>query len=173
MREETVIIPHPNEMKKLTDLQKQICATLSHDEKIVSPRFPLYVRGNFEDDTVYKAGKSGQTNDLQVERQQLPELTKLICGCTLTKIRTEGKTIALDAEITLNTEPIAKKIAGRLEIARWLRGKTDDTQKTLCGMAETILPIKLPVFRIASVFFTQDNARTAWLVHESKWIKGN
>ncbi|MDE6349572.1 MAG: hypothetical protein K2K67_01030, partial [Treponemataceae bacterium] len=37
--------------------------------------------------------------------------------------------------------------------------------------ASDAIPLRLPVFRIARVAFTQTETRTDWTVLESKWVK--
>lgn len=157
MHEEIVIIPHPNELKRLSDWQRKLSASLSHGGEIWMPCFPLYVM------MADKAGISGWG--------------KAICGCTLAGVRAEGDTIVADAEIAAT--PCGEKIAGKLEIARKLQEAKPGEQNTVaCSVAassadcaDSLFPLRLPVFRVAKVLFSQENARTEWTVTESKWIK--
>lgn len=144
---EIVIIPHPNELKKIADFQRQLCARLSHGGEIWMPCFPLYVRGWFD-------GGS------------LADLRKRICACTLKGARKEDDRIVLDAEIIAGAETML----GSMEIARKVRKTQEDSDTAALKDGEPF-PMRLPVFRLAQIEFTQTDARTEWTVTESAWVK--
>lgn len=140
---ETVIIPHPNEQKKIAELQQQILRALqahASDGEVWLPLFPPYVRGLAE--------------------------TATASACTITQARRADDRIVLDAEAATQTGtahltlPIAQRLAAS--------PATDNAPQL---PADDALPLRLPVFRMARVAFTQTETRTDWTVLESKWVK--
>lgn len=164
---ETVIIPHPTEMKKLTDLQKRVLRVLQEqcaDGTVWVPTFPLYVRG------------------WTCADENLAAWGKRITDCTLAGVRLsdDGECLVADAKITAQTETLL----GAVTLARQLRttgdaahgamseNSRDKAQTAIAAIAESALPLRLPVFREARVEFVCAGARTEWTVGESRWIKG-
>lgn len=140
---ETVIIPHPNELNRIAELQRQILRDVqahAADGEVWLPLFPPYVRGLAEN--------------------------AVVSACTITQARRDGDRIVLDAEAATQagtahlTMPIAQRLA-----------TNPATHDALPLPASDGLPLRLPVFRIARVAFTQTETSTEWTVLESKWVK--
>ncbi|MDE6773132.1 MAG: hypothetical protein K2J14_00665, partial [Treponemataceae bacterium] len=90
----------------------------------------------------------------------------VITDITDSTVISHGDRIVLDAEAATPTEtahltlPIAQRLA------------TDPATYDAPPLpASDALPLRLPVFRIAHVAFTQTETRTEWTVLESKWVK--
>ena len=163
---ETVIIPHPNEQKKLSDLQKIILNTIekeirqreenmapAEDREIWAPSFPLYVNGFSENEENSK---------------NLAEWKREIQGCRLTNLRLEKDRIFLEADIKGKD----KNFSGLLQLACRIEGnEKTDINKDIFEKAQTFFPLLLPVFRLAAVDFTEEDCHREWTVRDSVWIK--
>ncbi|MBQ7159318.1 MAG: hypothetical protein IJS09_07870 [Treponema sp.] len=158
-RTETVLIPHPNELKKLADAQKktlQAIQEICSDKVIWAPIFPLYVC-EFD---------NNKKNTFDAEG-------KKISGCELTDAYVENNRIILNAKLTAADDIFY----GILTLAKCVRTNADtaqdtnDMQKTIASIFGDILPLRLPVFRVALADFSQTGTQTAWSVRESRWVK--
>ncbi|MDE7140927.1 MAG: hypothetical protein K2M90_03520 [Treponemataceae bacterium] len=142
-RTETVIIPHPNEQNRIAELQRHILRALQAQAADGEVWLPLF--------PPYVRGLAENA---------------VVSACTITQARRDGDRIVLDAEAATPTGtahltlPIAQQLA-----------TTPATHDALPLSASDGLPLRLPVFRIARVAFTQTETRTEWTVLESKWVK--
>lgn len=142
-RTETVIIPHPNEQNRIAELQRQILRALQAHAAGGEVWLPLF--------PPYVRGLAENA---------------VVSACTITQARRDGDRIVLDAEAATQTGtahltlPIAQRLA--------TIPAADDTPPL---PATDALPLRLPVFRMARVAFTQTETRTEWTVLESKWVK--
>ena len=170
MHEETVIIPHPNELKKLADLQRKLSAALSVRGETWMPGFPTCVRGI-----------DGMEN-LCAGEKGLSGIQEMVAGCELTGLCVTENAVSAKASVSTRTGTLN----GMVKLAEKLRENVDEprestdeppcsqkdgTQKRVLEEAAAIFPLRLPVFRVAKVLFSQEGSRTEWTVAESKWIK--
>ena len=182
IQSEIVIIPHPNEQKKIADLQKKLLQAAAEkkdlqdsitEEKISSagiwiPTFPLYVRG-FTD----RKNPDDGIADLTDWKKSLRE-------CMLTEVRADGERIMLKAEIVTTT---GKKITANLKLAEQIKigqEKSNVRQSAVTAAGKAFgfdmtgnlpLPLRLAVFRLAQVEFTCTESRREWKVENSVWVK--
>lgn len=142
-RTETVIIPHPNEQNRIAELQRQILRALQAQAADGELWLPLF----------------------PPYVRALAE-NAVVSACTIIQARRDGDRIVLDAEVATQagTAHLTLPIAQRLATAP----ATHDAPPL---PANDALPLRLPVFRIARVAFTQTETRTEWTVLESKWVK--
>lgn len=145
-RTETVIIPHPNEQATLAAAQRRLLCALQEqaDGALWIPLYPPYLRG-------------------------LPE-DAAVTSCVLTRLRADGERIVLDAEAATPTGTLRLTLPLALRLATKSPAQGGAAQTTL-PRTDGALPLRLPVFRIARVTFTQTGARTDWTVDESRWVK--
>ncbi|MDE5614399.1 MAG: hypothetical protein K2I74_07135 [Treponemataceae bacterium] len=138
---ETMIIPHPNEQNTIAELQRQILRDVQAHAADGEVWLPLF--------PPYVRGLAENA---------------VVSACTITQARRDGDRIMLDAEAATptGTAHLTLPIAQRLATA------THDAPPL---PASDALPLRLPVFRIARVAFTQTETRTEWTVLESKWVK--
>lgn len=142
-RTETVIIPHPNEQNRIAELQRQILRDVQAHATDGDVWLPLF--------PPYVRGLAENAT---------------ASACVITQARRDGDRIVLDAEAATQagTAHLTLPIAQRLATAP----ATHDAPPL---PASDALPLRLPVFRIARVAFTQTETRTEWTVLESKWVK--
>lgn len=150
---EIVIIPHPNEQKRLADAQKaMLSAAQARTGDVWVPWFPLYVRG-FGESTLATA-----KNDF--------------LGCAIAGARVTEDSVVFDAEVVTK----GGMCAGIVTVAKRLRGggdaEADDLQRAVSAACGDAFPMRLPVFRVARVEFRQSDERVEWTVQESAWVKG-
>ena len=142
-RTETVIIPHPNEQNRIAELQRQILRDVQAHATDGDVWLPLF--------PLYVRGLTENA---------------VVSACVITQARRDGDRIVLDAEAATPTGtarltlPIAQQLA-----------TTPGADDAPSLPADDALPLRLPVFRIARVAFTQTETRTDWTVLESKWVK--
>lgn len=157
---QTVIIPHPNELKKISMIQESVCTFIQNDfisgehaDIFCTPLYPQYIRPTLD-----------ETNNSKIDNEK-------ILSCTLKSISFNGTKIIINAEIATEKEklncflPIAK-IYGTSKELFTKNYRQDETE---------FFPISLPVFRIAKVQFkkkaTEKETPLEWVVINSKWAK--
>ena len=189
---EPVLIPHSNELGRLLQAQRELCATLTAaGGGIYAPCLPLFVR--------FPASAAVHT----------------VTACTLTHLRADCDRLMLDAAVTTPQGSVSATLAlARLlspstsaslvfddDSARSATGATVDNGAhlvsgggTRVGVAASdgvrsvsastaaevaviarirawLLPLPLPVFRMARVQYTRDGHCVQWAVTESRWCK--
>ena len=185
---ETVLIPHSNELGRLLQAQRELCATLTAaGGGIYAPCLPLFVR--------FPASAAVHT----------------VTACTLTHLRADCDRLVLDAAVTTPQGSVSATLAlTRLlspststslvfddDSARSATGSTVDNGARLVSGGGTrvgdgvrsvsastaaevaviarirawLLPLPLPVFRMARVQYMRDGHCVQWAVTESRWCK--
>ncbi len=163
---EIVIIPHPNEQKKIADVQKRVLLALQEgcrDESVWAPSVPLYVR-----------------DVCDAKAKKLADWKKSLRECMLTEVRADGERIVLKTEIVTAE---GKKISANLKLAEQIRSgheKAKDRQSAAAAVSKAFgsdmaerfpLPLRLAVFRLAQVEFRSTETHTEWTVEDSIWVK--
>ncbi len=133
-----VIIPHPNEMKKISDFQNQL---LQSGSGLLLPVYPLFI--------------------------EIPEEVKneKAFSCLIEGLFFEGDKIG--CTVSLKTDK--KALKGRLILARIRNDKIFNENPDLDN--KDLFPLKLPVFKVAEVEFTESENLLEWKILSEKWIK--
>jgi hypothetical protein len=145
-----MIIPHPNEMKIITELQRKLCSRMmdliaeTNTSGYFAPLFPLYIP---VPDAAYAA---------------------TVCSCMLGSPVYSETGIGIPAELGC-TAPHTGTVV--LNIGEFKKLKIN------LSLLENIpenqdFSLNLPVFRIAEVEIQQSAAGIYWTVIQSRWIKG-
>jgi len=133
-----VIIPHPNEMKKISDFQNQLLQTW---RGLLIPVYPLFIE--IPEEVKNENAFSCLIEGLFFEDDKI--------GCT----------------VSLKTDK--KALTGSLILARIRKDKIFNDNPDFKN--KDLFPLKLPVFKLALVEFTESENLLEWKIVSEKWIK--
>ena len=167
---EIVVIPHPTELAKLTALQHELLSALQAQSALSGaiwrPALPLYVRA-----LTIAEGSAPEATASALARLR----TATQCECVLETLALSAG--VMSARATLQGADFS--LLGTLALAQQLNGSgapAGDVTATAAYSALSLslpplLPLRLPVFRVAEVHFTYAPHACSWEVVESHWCK--
>ena len=154
---ESVLIPHPNEAKKLALAQKSLCAAALEAGLVCAPSLPLFVRFLPQDQTALAGVK--QLSCRISPPAYSPEKGAFVCRAQVRAEKASGE------------QEAGTEAEGWLQLATVLGPAEAVAVAAALAATADVFPLQLPVCRIGAVEISGQAGSVLWQVAESRWVK--